>query len=372
MWNSKSGFICAMKFADGMLFSGGKDGDVHEIDIANKSSKRKWSFNSLVRAVDYKDDKLLVGTRDGTIHLGSASGTDFQPIMSSHNDGEVWGLCQVNDGKIITSGDDNQVIVWDPTKRMNESSATVDEETRTVKRGASTLSNEPASKQSRCVTSSTWFTVVSHNDGHVTVRHKDDRNKVLHRLTDPKEWNEVMAFGPGEKLFAVGSHDNMIYVYETGNWTLKHTLKGHSSYIMALDWSKDGSYIRTNCGAYELLFWKVEEGAQDPSGKSNTTGVDWASSTVKFGWNVEGIYPKGTDGTHINGVCGSSDGRLLACGDDYGLVTIFRDPCRMGGKPRSFRGHSEHVVRTMFSPDDCYLWSVGGYDQTLMQWKRRG
>ena len=77
---------------------------------------------------------------------------------------------------------------------------------------------------------------------------------------------------------------------------------------MALDWSQDNTYIRTNCGAYELLFWNMNDCAQDPSGKSNTTGVAWATSTVKFGWNVEGIYPSGTDGTHINGVCGSADG----------------------------------------------------------------
>lgn len=91
---------------------------------------------------------------------------------------------------------------------------------------------------------------------------------------------------------------------------------------------------------------------------------------MKFGWNVEGIYPKGTDGTHINGVAGSHDGCLLATGDDYGLVGLFRDPARMGNNCRTYRGHSEHVVRVAFSEDDCNLWSVGGYDQTLMQWKR--
>jgi hypothetical protein len=73
---------------------------------------------------------------------------------------------------------------------------------------------------------------------------------------------------------------------------------------------------------------------------------------VKFQWSTEGIYPRGTDGTHINSVAGSADGQLLVCGDDYGLVTLFRDPCRPGGMPRSYRGHSEHVVRTLFSADD--------------------
>lgn len=57
-------------------------------------------------------------------------------------------------------------------------------------------------------------------------------------------------------------------------------------------------------------------------------------------------------------------------GDDYGLVNIFRNPCRKGHKPISLRGHSEHVVRTLFHNNDEYIFSVGGYDQTVMQFKR--
>ena len=83
---------------------------------------------------------------------------------------------------------------------------------------------------------------------------------------------------------------------------------------------------------------------------------------MKFGWNVEGIYPKGIDSSHINGVAGSNDRKLIACGDDLGLITLFRDPARPGAMPRSYRGHSEHVAKTCFSNDDKYLFSVGGYD----------
>lgn len=237
--------------------------------------------------------------------------------------------------------------------------------------GASTLSDLPDSQCSRAIAVSEEWGVMALNDGSVSVRRSSDINTEVHLLKDASEWSECAAFSPDGKFCAIGSHDNNIYLYDTESWSLCHTLKAHNSYIMAMDWSADGSYIRSNCGAYELLFFSAAEGwAQDKSGRSNTTGTSWHSATVKFSWSTEGIYPKGTDGTHVNGANASKDGTLLATGDDYGLVNVFRYPVRNGGKPRSYRGHSEHVVRVEFADDDKYLFSVGGYDQTLMQWKR--
>jgi WD40 repeat protein len=66
----KGGFICSIIYTDcGKLLSGGKDGDVHEIDVAGGTSIRHWSFDNLVRAVDLCNGNLLVGLRDGTIWL---------------------------------------------------------------------------------------------------------------------------------------------------------------------------------------------------------------------------------------------------------------------------------------------------------------
>ena len=261
-------------------------------------------------------------------------------------------------------------MMWDPVNRCHEKTAKVTDRKKHIRRGASTLSKLPDSQCSRAVAINDQWIAVSGNDGQVSVRNCSDPDTVCHELTNPKEWNEVMAFSPDGQWLAVGSHDNNIYIYGCANgFNLEGTLKAHNSYIMALDWCAESKMIRSNCGAYELLFFTIEGFAQDPSGRSNTVDTVWASKTCKFQWETQGIYPSGTDGTHINSVAGSCDGQLLATGDDYGLVNLFRDPC-IKAKPRSFRGHSEHVVRVMFAKDDSRLYSIGGYDQTLMQWKR--
>ena len=64
----------------------------------------------------------------------------------------------------------------------------------------------------------------------------------------------------GDRL-AVGSHDNFIYIYNTspdGKYKPHGKLKGHSSFITGLDWSVDGDWIRSCCGAYELLFFNPD------------------------------------------------------------------------------------------------------------------
>lgn len=88
---------------------------------------------------------------------------------------------------------------------------------------------------------------------------------------------------------------------------------------------------------------------------------------------MQGIYPHGTDSNHINGVAREPQRKLIATGDDYGFVNVYRDPCLEDFcTGRSYRGHSEHVLRVEFAADGKYLLSLGGYDQTLIQWRLVG
>jgi len=68
-----------------------------------------------------------------------------------------------------------------------------------------------------------------------------------------------MKYSPDESMLAVGSHDNNIYIYKVDgtNYSLHGKLTGHNSFITNLDWSRDGQFIQSNCGAYELLFFDV-------------------------------------------------------------------------------------------------------------------
>ena len=95
----------------------------------------------------------------------------------------------------------------------------------------------------------------------------------------------------------------------------------------------------------------------------------WATYSVKLGWWVQGIFPPATSGNHVNGVDRNHSKDIIATGDNWGFVNLYRNPALRGAKCLSYRAHSSHVVRVMFDANDEYVYSTGGYDKTMMMWK---
>jgi len=240
------------------------------------------------------------------------------------------------------------------------------------------MSFQPPQNQSRgvCYGKRLGHLAVANNNGDVTIRkdidlvnlRQDDAetlSKVYKRLKTglkTKEWIEVVLYSPNEKLLAIGSHDNNIYVFETPTYSKSHIYKKSSSYITCIDFDLDSKYIRSVDGSYELLFFDMKKKNQDPHGPSNTQKTMWADQTCKLGWNVQGIYPKGCDGSHINTCAMSKDQKMIATGDDYGFVSFYRNPCLEKHKGLHYMGHSEHVTTVKFAGDGKTVFSVGGQD----------
>ena len=364
--------ITTISWVNGKLYTGGADKTIR-IDC-----KTSIPVSSAPRAIDVKGSTILVGLRDGTICTVEENGKVSNEYMKSHHDGEVWGLDMCGTSgeptDVITTGDDNKIMVWDPVKRKNKGIFTINEKAGPKKKyGASTMSANPDNQCSRAVAYSSKKKVVAvaTNEGIVQIRSSENMKTVVKEISVADRWIECMSYSPSGSMLAVGTHTSIVNVYETDSYSLKGTLKGNSSAILSLDWSKDETYIRTNSEAYELLFYKISaEGmGQDTSGATNTRDMEWATLNTKLGWEVTGVFPSGTDGTHINGVDRSANGTLIATGDDWGMVNVYRYPCRDGGKAKAYRGHSEHVVRIKFGLKDKYLFSIGGQDKALMQWK---
>ena len=69
---------------------------------------------------------------------------------------------------------------------------------------------------------------------------------------------------------------------------------------------------------------------------------------------LTGIWPDGADGTDVNSVDRSNGKQLLATGDDFGNVNLYRYPCVSD----KVRDHPEIIWRSSAFSSDLKPWKV--------------
>ena len=114
---------------------------------------------------------------------------------------------------------------------------------------------------------------------------------------------------------------------------------------------------------------------QIPNGALQFRNQHWATWTCALGWTVEGIYTQGSDG-EANTVDRSHNKHpggyyLVAVGDENGKVRVLRYPSRnKGSEAVEGKGHSCAVNAVRWAVGDEWLYSVGGEDNCVFQWKK--
>ena len=99
------------------MISGGTDLKVIISQWDNMSQTTPIVVDGIPRSIDFSK-YLLVGMRNGLIAEYDIEKNAKEIIMHSHHDGEVWGLETLeNEGKFITSGDDNKLLMFDIASR---------------------------------------------------------------------------------------------------------------------------------------------------------------------------------------------------------------------------------------------------------------
>ena len=185
-------------------------------------------------------------------------------------------------------------------------------------------------------------------------------------------WIASMAYSPSGHLLAVGTHGSVIVLLAPAqNYKVVASITSHHSYITAMDWSTDGEILRSNCGAYELLFHAVDSdsgAARQITSATSVRDTEWASQHCPISWASLGVIRE-YDGSFTNAVDRSPDGSLLAAAQDDGRVALYRYPAaEKGATSFQFQGHSSHVTLARFTADGHRLLSTGGHDLALFSW----
>jgi WD40 repeat protein len=316
--------------------------------------------------------KLALGSSSNSIfelHIDSTKvdAAKGDTLMNGHT-GEIWGLAVCpNKPLVVTGAYDQHVRLWDYSKKSFVPSK--------FYKGV-----VPPKNKIHCAAFHPSGATFAVGWSDATVDLVDvDSFKVTKVKTSHKEQVECMAFSPDGKMLATGSFDQTAGFLDLG--TNKHTAfpKLHSSSILALTWSADSKYLMTNDKDCTILYWDVH----NPKNRVfDTTLVDkvalvdkeWHDWTCLFGWCLQGIFQRSGDVSDVNCVhisgTAKSPYRYVATGDDLQMVNLFRYPV-MEKKQASkqYGGHASHATRVRFSPDAAFLFSVGGLDCSLFQWR---
>ncbi len=152
-----------------------------------------------------------------------------------------------------------------------------------------------------------------------------------------------MSLSTDGKFLAVGSHDNFVDIYSTTGQKRMGICKGASSYITHIDWdvrgeqpgcggcgyhapvpTHTGKLLQVNTGDGEVLYYEAPRGKQQLISRDDSEELEWSSWTCVLGPSCKGVWPAYTDITDVNAACVSHDSHVIATGDDFGYVKLYK------------------------------------------------
>jgi Ca2+-dependent lipid-binding protein/WD40 repeat protein len=331
---------------------------------------------------------------------GRSGGGDFEVILAGHV-AELEGLAscshETSKGVYVTAGQDGRVCLWDLDEyRMMHN---MDLYYGKTKQQATAVGLSLNGTVAAVGTVAGRFGLVRVEAGAKKLSHLDEgKGSITWQKRVCRETISVLKFCPNDARLAVGSHDNYIDLYsvsgDVSNWTewaergrsyhLNYVArcKGHSSYILSLDWSADGSVIQSNCAAREILYWEPTNGNRLRSTFDDLEAdTEWDEWSCLLGFPVMGIWPEGCNGLDVNAASMASlpgDWQFLVTTDDYGSVKLFNYPCTVRNAPSlEYFGHSSHVTAVCWvektegeNNTPAYrVITTGGIDSSVFQWR---
>jgi WD40 repeat protein len=190
-----------------------------------------------------------------------------------------------------------------------------------------------------------------------------------------------VAFSPNVKIFASGSADKTVRLWDVASGQILRESHGHLGGVSSVTFSPDGKKLAS--GSYDdtIRVWNLKSGksllilrGHSDDVRSVTFGPDGnilasgsADKTIRL-WNLQsGTSPRELKGhtRDVLDVSISPDGSILASGSADKTIRLWA--LASAKMIRELKGHSGGVRSVVFSPDGKTLAS-GSYDTTIHLW----
>jgi WD40 repeat protein/Ca2+-binding EF-hand superfamily protein len=324
----------------------------HEVDIGNAP----FVWNPKIRAVTFTPDEkhIYVSTRSGNVlHVDREGGVKM--LMCSHSNGSLKGLASLNRSPdFVTCGQDSLVARWNSTENT-----------------IINCKQLPFPAEKICVSGDDKLLAVGCSNGLVLLINADTLN-VMSSIKDRYREIQCIGFSPNNTMLAVGSADCSIFVYEIKKLGSPVILKGHKNGVANLDWSKDNQYLRSCTDNGEVLYWNLSDPNVALKTLESLKNMDWNTCNCPYTWETQAITPPQDAAIDVYSVDRSPDFNYIASTNSIGQIRIYRFPCtNMDANYTQAAGHGQHVTSVRFSCVQDRMFSLGGTDNCIIQWRLR-
>ena len=292
-------------------------------------------------SLDQSASGILCGTRDGAIVEFGRNGR--MVLMDVHSVGEVSALAydKVQTNCVLSSGGDNKLKCWNIQQKRCMVTGLMEMGQKTVQTRALDVSIK-------------GHVAIGYDDGHFTVRTNSFQlNNIVAVGKGHSSAITTLKYSPDGLVLALGTEAGLVTLHSARlNYPILWELKGHKGRITALDWSKEGSCLRSQDLFLAEKVWKVESGEVVPREKEQDWGTEnrLRAAGSEFGPSVGAKSP-------------TAD--MFIQGGLNGLLEVYNSQ----SAPLAFKAHSSLIRSAVWSPDGQTLLTAGGQDLSLLQWK---
>ncbi len=341
--------------------------------------KDSFTLKSVVKSIDINDDfQMILGLKNGDIILKHwEDKTKYEEVyLKSHSEGSIGGMAFVPEYKIITSGEDNKILLWNLRSKKCESSGQINPLVKNTNPDIedSYIIGERNKSQCLAYHSSYEHVAVGINDGSITIRHNP---KNLDRKAVPDislgdtpivnlEYTEY-----GDMLLVMTEGNDFYFLNVNNNYKKDRKIK-LESYIKSFDIDEQAQYMRCCMNNNRFNFYNLElrKGYFNvEADDENLRKATWKTNKCKFSYTMQGIFQGSTNPNYISVVCKANNKNLLAAGDDDFLLNLGNYPCiTENPKLKKYRGHSGVIKKIIWNSNDNLIITIAENDKAIIVW----
>ena len=342
------------------------------------TQKESFTLKSVVKSIDVNNDfQMILGLKNGDIILKHMEDpTKYEEVyLKSHNEGSICGMAFVPEYKLLTSGEDNKILLWNLRSKKCESWGTINQLifNNTNQNTEDTFIVGERNK-SQCLAYHLSYdhVAVGTNIGTITIRKspKDlDVKVVSPDISLDEKPIMTMEYTVYGDILLVTTENNKCFLLNVNNNYSKEKEIKIESYFTSFDIDEQAKYIRTCTKNDKFKFYTLENIEEVEPDDNNLINSTWKTNTCKFSYTMQGIFQGSTNPNYISAVCKANNKNLLVAGNDDYYLNLCNYPCiTENPKLKKYRGHSGIIKKIIWNSADSLIITIAENDKAIIVW----